>query len=237
MNDRRKFIAGISGVALTPVLAAAATSAAVPAITAPICTETGAVLPVSDDQNAFPELAVVTQRGQSLMLYSALVKGRVVVMNFMSIANEAAFPVTARIAAIVRGLGERIGQDVAIISVTTDPARDTPARLAAFAQRFDAPPAWHFVHADRAATEVLSRRLYRMERDLSQPFSVDLIHYGNARVGLWGSFPTTIQAEDAVRRIASVIGRAVPPGPPRKAGPRPLGGHGPEMNHLIVSSI
>ncbi|MDE2583177.1 MAG: SCO family protein [Rhodospirillales bacterium] len=237
MNDRRKFIAGLSGAALTPLLVEPATSASLPIAGEQICTDRGTLLPVSDDQNQFPEMPVVTQSGEALKLYSGLVNNRVVVMNFMSIANEAAYPITTRVAAIVQRLGDRVGRDVTVISITADPANDTPERLAAFAKRFNAPAGWYFVRADIEAATTLSRRLYRMERDLSQPFTVDLIHYGNAKVGAWGSFPATIQSEDAVERIASVIGKPVPPGPFRKAGPRPLDAAGPTWHHRIVTAL
>ncbi|MGC8475141.1 MAG: SCO family protein [Acetobacteraceae bacterium] len=237
MNKRRKVLTGLAGVVAAPALAGGAGHAADVLAGAPICTDAGPVLPVSADHNQFPELTVECHHGRQALLYADFVRDRVVVLDYMSIANEARFPVTARMAAIVRSLGARVGPDITVLSITTDPARDTPAALAAFARRFDAPSGWHFLRASLPDAQVLSRRLYRMERDLTQPFSVDLIHYGNAKVGVWGGFPATVLTEDAVSRILSVVPKPLPQGAPRRAGPRPLGSPGSPLNHLIPRQI
>jgi protein SCO1 len=46
-------------------------------------------------------------------------------------------------------LGERLGKEVVLVSVTVDPRTDVPVRLKAFAQKQKAKPGWVFLSGDR----------------------------------------------------------------------------------------
>jgi protein SCO1 len=46
-------------------------------------------------------------------------------------------------------LGERLGKDVVLVSVTVDPRTDVPVRLNAFARKQKAKPGWIFLSGDR----------------------------------------------------------------------------------------
>jgi cytochrome oxidase Cu insertion factor (SCO1/SenC/PrrC family) len=186
------------------------------------------------DRNAFPDTPVATHDGRALMLYSDLVKGRVVTINFMSVDNEEHFPITAKMAAVAARLGTRLGRDVTMISITSDPASDTVKRLRSFAERFSPPPGWIFVRATSDDTNRVASRLYRHGRNLGSQTNVDIVHYGNDRVGLWAAFPAAIQPDDAAERVTWVMNGTVPAGPLRQAGPRRIGEAGPAMHNRIV---
>ena len=55
----------------------------------------------------------------------------------------------ANFAKLQKVLGERVGQDVHLISVSVDPATDTPERMKAWGQKFGAGPGWTLVTGDR----------------------------------------------------------------------------------------
>jgi protein SCO1/2 len=73
-------------------------------------------------------------------------KGRVWIADFVFTRCPDVCPeMTGRMAAIQRMLGERVD----LVSVSVDPAYDTPARLAAFARANGAEsPRWHFLTGD-----------------------------------------------------------------------------------------
>jgi protein SCO1/2 len=90
-----------------------------------------------------PDLAVVTQSGESVHFYRDLVKGRVVVMNFVFTSCTTVCPTMgATFARVQQQLGDR---DVAMVSVSVDPANDTPERLTAWSRKLGAKPGWTLV--------------------------------------------------------------------------------------------
>jgi protein SCO1/2 len=90
------------------------------------------------------DLPVLTQDGTSIHFYRDLVKGRVVVMNFVFTSCTTICPTMgATFARVQTLLGQR--KDVALISVSIDPANDTPERLAAWSRRLGAGPGWTLV--------------------------------------------------------------------------------------------
>lgn len=178
--------------------------------------------------DGFPDVMVTTHTGEHFNFYQDLLKNRLVLINFMSIDAEEELPITANMASLVKGLSEQFGREVFAFSISYDHVNDTPERLAQFAQQFEAPEGWYFLSASPEDVVALGYRLYRTSGRPRQRMNADLIHYGNAKVGLWGSIPAHVSDVDlAISRITSVF-----PGKPvdtvaRRAGPRRLGAGGP----------
>jgi len=98
------------------------------------------------DNLRIPDTAVYDQDGHRLRFYSDLVQGKTVAINFIfTTCTTICPPLTATFRKVQQGLGDRIGKDVALISVSVDPAVDIPERLKSFAQKFHAGPGWTFV--------------------------------------------------------------------------------------------
>ncbi|MDT8449828.1 MAG: hypothetical protein RQ847_06600 [Wenzhouxiangellaceae bacterium] len=180
----------------------------------------------------FPDTRVTAHTGEVFRFYEDLVRDRVVLINFMSIAREPELPITRSMAGLVGAFGDRIGRDIHAFSISYD-AADTPERLARFAARFNAPSGWKFLAATPEDVVALGYRLYRTEGRFRSSMKTDLIHYGNARVGLWGTMSAEISDLDfAVERVSSVFpAAAAPTGKPRRAGPRRIEADGPQIHH------
>src|SRR5262245_22170738 len=85
----------------------------------------------------FPNIELVTQEGQHVRFFDDLVKGKVVLINFIYTSCPDSCPLeTARLAEVQDILGERVGRDVFMYSISIDPAHDTPAVLKEYAERF-----------------------------------------------------------------------------------------------------
>lgn len=235
MNERRRFLAGLPVAAgLLPVAAAGPAKAMSAGHEAENhAGPSGAKL---YGRSQFPEAAVETHDGQKLRLYADLIRDKVVAINFMTIANEETFPISAKLAEVAKLLGNRLGEEVRMISISGDPQNDSSERLRAFAERIGAPKGWYFVRASEADNASLTARLYRHGRDPRRSSTVDIIHYGNDAVGLWAAFPAMIQADDAAARIASVMNGKPPSGPLVQAGPRRLGEPGPAFNNRAFNN-
>jgi protein SCO1/2 len=99
---------------------------------------------------SIPDVALVDQDGKPVRFYSDLVQGKVVMMNFIfTSCTTICPPMGATFAKVQKELGERAGRDVHLISVSVDPATDTPERLKAWSQKFGAGPGWTLVTGDR----------------------------------------------------------------------------------------
>jgi protein SCO1/2 len=107
-----------------------------------------------------PEARVLDQNGNRLSFYTDLVKGKTVAINFIfTTCTTICPPMTATFRRVQQQLGERVGRDVRLISVSVDPVTDTPERLAAFASKFKADAGWTFVTGDKPEIDKLLNAL------------------------------------------------------------------------------
>src|SRR5215203_860231 len=96
--------------------------------------------------NYFTDIELVDQHGAKVRFYSDLLAGKIVVINsFFSTCNGSCPVMSATFKKIHAALGDRVGRDVHLISITVDPETDTPEQLRKFAKAASAGPGWHLV--------------------------------------------------------------------------------------------
>src|SRR2546430_6940505 len=83
----------------------------------------------------FPNVVVVTHENRRALFYDDLLRGKTVMIHFFSTRDEGAVKLAGSLAKVQPYLGARLGRDVFLYSVTTDPVHDTPAVLEAFAAK------------------------------------------------------------------------------------------------------
>ena len=66
-------------------------------------------------------------------------------------------------------LGDRVGKDVRLISISVDPVNDTPAKLKEYAARFHARPGWYFLTGSKENVEAALRKLGQWVGRARQP--------------------------------------------------------------------
>lgn len=166
-----------------------------------------------DAEGYFFDVLANTRLGDPLQLDQDHVQNKIALVNFFTIRSEASDQKMASIARLVAHLGDRVGRDFFINSVTSDPEHDTPKRLAAFARELGAPDGWAFVRATATAYRHMGSRMNRV-RGYSSGREV---FYGTPG-GFWGTFPFDNAPEATARRLVDSL-----PGPkpaqPRRAGP------------------
>jgi len=167
----------------------------------------------------FPDIPVVSHTGETLRFYEDVIHEKIFVLNFFSIGDDRLSRQTAKLVEVAKLLGDKLGREVFMASVTVDPEHDTVERLAAFAQKHGAPPGWRFLRVSGEDAAVLAQRMYHFNRGAAAGMG-RLAFYGNGRGGdrVWGTFPVGISPEDALHRINGLIqhkrGRV-----PQRAGP------------------
>ena len=98
-----------------------------------------------------PNFALIDQSGKSFKFSAA--SGKLVLVTFVYTTCPDVCPLfTAKLASIQRILEQEKRDDYLLLTITTDPARDTPAKMKAYAQAFHADfRRWHFLSGTREA--------------------------------------------------------------------------------------
>lgn len=180
----------------------------------------------------FPHVEAEIHTGERARFYEDRIKNKVFLVNFMSIDDEQNFPVTANLAKTAQLLGDKLGREVFITSITLDPEKDTVERLAEFAKKHNAPSGWCFMRATSDDAGTLLQRMYHFGKNIG-PQLGRIVFYGNGKANVWGSYPGLIQPEDAANRVTWVMPKEVP-STPRLAGPARLGQNPYPWNNRAV---
>jgi protein SCO1/2 len=205
MTDRRQALMflGVNGFgALAASVASISAQAPTAALPAP-----AEVPPAERMRRHFPNVPLQTHDGRSVRFYDDLVKGRKVIINFTFTSCTGTCPRTAaNLARVQDMLGDRIGRDIFIVSLTVDPDHDTPAVLKEYAETFKARAGWTFATGRREDIDAIRRRLGLYDSpDITQ--HMGLLTFGNEPTGKWGATP----ALDAPKNILYYVLRRVDP--------------------------
>ena len=100
-------------------------------------------------------------------------------------------------------LGERMGRDIYLLSISVDPTNDTPARLKEYAARFKAGPGWFFLTGKPENVELALRKLgqYVEKRDAHS----NILLVGNEKTGLWKKIFGLLKPEEILTSVQGVI--------------------------------
>lgn len=119
-----------------------------------------AAAPTSAGKLSIPDVAVLDQDGRTLRFYRDLVKGKVVAINSIYTTCTTLCPSAGAVFSRVQSLmGDRVGREVHLISISVDPATDTPERLKAWAAKFRAKPGWTLVTGKKRRIDTLLKAL------------------------------------------------------------------------------
>src|SRR5262249_11107754 len=147
--------ARVEGLSMSRAAILAVAFLACPALTLAHDTTQNARLPMIGPA---PDFALTSQDGARVTLGEY--RGRGVAVTFIFTSCPDTCPLlTAKMAQVQDELGPAFGAKVAFVSITVDPARDTPEVLKQYAQTFGANPAgWAFLTGDPADIREVERR-------------------------------------------------------------------------------
>ncbi len=133
----------------------------------------------------FPNLLVTSHDGQTHRFYDDLIKNKIVVVNFIyTNCPDICGLQSARMAIVQDLLGDRLGKDIFIYSISLDPKRDTPEVLNAYAKAIGAKPGWLFLTGDPEKLHKVRYKLGERSRSLSEHRNDAVL--GNDTTGEWG---------------------------------------------------
>ena len=118
------------------------------------------------------------------VLVDDLIKDKIVVVMFIFTHCTDICPITtARMTQIEDKLGDALGRDIFIISMTVDPENDTPERLKAYSKAFSTGPGWTFVTGKPADIRAINSKLGERSKVLSEHRNEIVL--GNDVTGEW----------------------------------------------------
>lgn len=131
----------------------------------------------------FAEVPLSDQHGRQLRLADA-VGERIVVMGFVYTSCTTVCPVISAIMQKVQAqLGERVGAEAGLLSISVDPLRDTPARLLEYSRAYQSGPGWSWLTGEAAAVDEVLKGLGVWSADFASHPPTLLV--GDARSGQW----------------------------------------------------
>ncbi|HVT59848.1 MAG TPA: SCO family protein [Thermoanaerobaculia bacterium] len=152
----------------------------------------------------FTDVVLVDQDGVERRLYSDLLRGKtVVVESFFTTCTGACPVLTGKLAAMQDWLGERLGREVHLLSLSVDPETDTPVRLKQYAERLKAKAGWYFLTGKKDNVNVALAKL-GLAAAAKQDHS-NLLILGNEATGLWKKLFGLAPTEELIRSLDGVL--------------------------------
>ena len=158
----------------------------------------------------FTNVEVQAHDGKTYRFYDDLMKDKIVLVNFFYTDCDLVCPLATENLAYVHELfGARMGKDIFMYSISLQPARDTPAKLAAYAERFGVGAGWLMLTGQPDNIELLRRRLGFVDSDPVTDADLEQ-HLGTVRIGnvpknRWAMSPSLLNPTAIVRTVKRVI--------------------------------
>ncbi len=148
----------------------------------------------------FPNIELATHAGEKVRFYDDLIKDKFVTINMVYTSCKTTCPLTtANLVRVQKLLGDRVGRDLFMYSITLDPKRDTPRVLKRYARTFGVGKGWTFLTGKPEDIERLRRALgfrwANKEMDKNKDFHTGSVRYGNEPNMVWGAVPGVAKPE------------------------------------------
>ena len=155
-------------------------------------------------QKYFTDVVLINQNGEKMRLYSDLLQGKVVIINsFFATCQGSCLPMNRNLEKVQAALGDQVGKEVFIISISVDPAVDSPASLKEYAKKLHAGPGWYFLTGDKQNVDFALKKLGQFVDDKQDHLNIFII--GNERTGLWKKAFGLAQSDELVKVVESVL--------------------------------
>ena len=160
------------------------------------------------------DIHLVDVDGMPVRFKSEAVGNRIVVVGFIYTSCTTICPMTSTILGrvqerLMKTLGEGFGRDVKLITLTVDPATDTPERLKDYAANFGSPAGWLWLTGDKPQVNKVLIGLGAYAADFTRHSGAVLV--GDAQSGDWIRFygiPDPSDIVDHVKRLLAARSRA-----------------------------
>jgi protein SCO1/2 len=147
-----------------------------------------------------PDVILVTQDGVEASLANDIVGDKIVVINFVYTTCTTVCPVLSATFSQIQGkLGDRLGDEVVMISLSVDPLRDTPARLKNYASKLGVRDGWVWLTGRRQTVTQVLQELGAYTPNFTDHPSMVLV--GDGQSGQWARFIGFPAAAQIIKKV------------------------------------
>jgi protein SCO1 len=202
MITRRQMLGGIGAVA-----AAAGAITLFGAKSNSQVTEKVAIAGATHGPEYFPNVMLTNHLGQQVKFYDDLMKGKFVVINMMyAQCSEGVCPIsTYNMKRVQEALGDRVGRDIHMYSITLAADFDTPQVLNKYAKDHKTGAGWQFLTGKFADIEIIRRKLgfYDMDPlvDANRSQHAGMVRIGSDAYNHWLMAPALGSHENILQVI------------------------------------
>lgn len=150
----------------------------------------------------FPNVALVNQDNKTLHFYEDVIKGKVVMIQFMFTNCERYCPMTTpNLVRVQKQLLSRGIHDVTMVSITVDPKHDTPEALKEYANKFHVQPGWQFLTGKKADIDLIRRKLGVYDPDDKVNEHMNVLTMGREATGRWIAIEALAKPDDILYTV------------------------------------
>jgi len=154
----------------------------------------------------FPNHLLTTHEGRRVKFYDDLIKNRLVVINMMYAQCEGICPIsTMNLQQVHKALGQRVGRDIFMYSITLEPKHDTPQVLKQYVAARSIQPGWLFLTGEPAHVDEIRRTLGFFDPnpavDSNRSQHTGMVRIGNDTYDRWHMTPALGEPEPIVEAI------------------------------------
>jgi protein SCO1/2 len=158
----------------------------------------------SPAEKYFSDVELINQDGQKMRFYSDVLKDKVVVINtFFITCTSVCPPLNRNMEKVQDALGDRLGKDAFLVSISVDPAADTPPRLKEYSRRFHARPGWIFLTGKKENVDWAVYKLGQYVENKDSHTTIMIIGYEPK--GLWKKAFGLAKPDELIRIVENVI--------------------------------
>lgn len=153
----------------------------------------------------FTDLPVVSQDGKEMRFFSDVLKDRVVLLNLFYTNCTGMCPINnAKLAEVQDLLGDSLGKNIFLVSVTLDPETDTPEVLKDYASKFKAKEGWLFLTGKKDDIKKITYRLGQTSPQIETHNPLFML--GNVGAAHWSKLRPNVPAEAVAARLRLMAG-------------------------------
>ena len=164
---------------------------------------TGATID-NPDEHYFTNVKLINQNGEEKRLYADLMQDKIVIINPFFAQCKGVCPVlNGNMESIQSHLGEKVGKEISMLSITVDPINDTPEVLKVYSAGFNAKNGWNFLTGTKENVDMALHKFGKKVEDREAHDSVIIV--GNLKTKLWKKVNGLASIEEILKVVDSVV--------------------------------
>lgn len=154
-----------------------------------------------------PDVPIMTHEGRQVRFYTDLVRGKIVLINFMYSSCAGICPgMTSNLKDVYRALNGRVGRDIFMYSITLQPSKDTVERLRSYVRARGIGNGWFFLTGNAADLEQIRKRLgfYDPDPEVDSDGAqhTGMLRIGNDALQRWMMCPALAEPSAILRSVS-----------------------------------